>query len=480
MKVVTQARVATRTALAAIVLIAVMIALANREVVDARDQRTRMLEIAGALAEMRLVTFEYVLYRQERARTQARAVAARLERLLADPPFHDPEQAQRFADLRERNTVAVRAFAEFVPRTVGAAASPDPAQAALEEQLASRLLLLQQDSAADAFELTDHAVRRIDDAQRRVVAVIAAGLALVALATMGTAWLIDRRALRPLRGIGQATHQVAAGHWAYQLPVQGDDEIAEMARNFNAMTRSLRDAFARLEQQNHDLAALNQELESFSHSVSHDLRAPLRALDGFSQALLEDHAHQLDAQGADYLRRIIAASQRMGRLIDELLGLARVTRADLHREVVDLGELANDVLEPLRSAEPTRAVHVDVEDDLQVMADRGLLRIALANLLGNAWKFTGRAAEARIRIGARTRGGHTEYFVADNGVGFDMAHAQRLFGAFQRLHADDAFEGTGIGLATVQRVVRRHGGHVRAEAEPGRGATFWFTLQPST
>jgi signal transduction histidine kinase len=237
-----------------------------------------------------------------------------------------------------------------------------------------------------------------------------------------------------------------------------------------------------LEDANRELEATNRELEAFSYSVSHDLRAPLRSIDGFSQIMLEDYAEELDEEGKDYLGRVRAASQRMGRLIDDLLGLSRVTRGNMERKRVNLGSLATEVAEELREAKPERKVEFSAQKELEVWGDPKLLRVALVNLIGNAWKFTEKEPEARIEFGRDEdlswRGRVPVYYVRDNGAGFEMAYAAKLFGAFQRLHGEDEFEGTGIGLATVQRVVHRHGGRIWAESQAGHGATFYFTLRP--
>ncbi len=224
------------------------------------------------------------------------------------------------------------------------------------------------------------------------------------------------------------------------------------------------------------LNAVNKELETFGYSVSHDLRAPLRAIDGFSQALLEDYLDRLDAEGQDYLRRVRAASQRMAQLIDDLLNLSRVARNELSCKPVDMSELARSVIAVLRERDPGRSIEVRIAEDMQAQADARLLRIVFENLLGNAWKFTRHASPARIEVDKVACDGQTAYMVRDNGVGFDMAYANKLFGAFQRLHGSDEFEGTGIGLATVQRIIHRHGGRVWAEAAVGKGAAFYFTL----
>jgi PAS domain S-box-containing protein len=217
--------------------------------------------------------------------------------------------------------------------------------------------------------------------------------------------------------------------------------------------------------------ATSRELESFSYSVSHDLRAPLRAIDGFSAAVLEDNGHQLDEEGRASLRRVRAAAQRMGELIDDLLELSRVSRQELKREPVTLSGLARVILADLQKRDPERQVTVAIEPNLSADCDPRLLQVALENLLGNSWKFTSKKPSASISFG-RVGGA---FYVKDDGAGFEMDYANKLFGAFQRLHGKHEFEGTGIGLATVQRIVHRHGGRIWAESEPGKGATFHFT-----
>ncbi|WP_051181676.1 PAS domain S-box protein [Thermithiobacillus tepidarius DSM 3134] len=225
-----------------------------------------------------------------------------------------------------------------------------------------------------------------------------------------------------------------------------------------------------------ELTAANRELEAFSYSVSHDLRAPLRAIDGFSQALLEDYGEALDMAGREHLARVRRASQRMAELIDDLLNLSRITHSEMHRRSVNLSELAGQAAEHLRATQPQRPVTVVIVPDVIAHGDARLLQIALENLLGNAWKFTRKQADARIEFGMREQDGQPVYFVRDNGAGFDMAYADKLFGAFQRLHSPGEFEGHGIGLATVARIIARHGGRIWAEGAVGRGATFYFTL----
>lgn len=232
-----------------------------------------------------------------------------------------------------------------------------------------------------------------------------------------------------------------------------------------------------LQRRNADLEVSNKELEAFAYSVSHDLRAPLRSIDGFSQALLEDYLEKLDPVAQDYLRRIRAATQRMGQLIDDLLTLSRVSRTEMRQETVNLSALAEAIVAELQQIHPDRGAQFVLEPELLVQGDTRLLRVMLVNLLENAWKFTSKQSQARIELGTEIQdNGKKIYFVRDDGAGFDMAYADKLFGAFQRLHTLSEFPGNGIGLATIQRIVHRHGGRVWAEGAVGKGATFYFTL----
>jgi two-component system sensor histidine kinase/response regulator len=245
--------------------------------------------------------------------------------------------------------------------------------------------------------------------------------------------------------------------------------LAESEQAARALAETRAELVAELEHK-------NRELESFSYAVSHDLRAPLRRIDSFSRAVLESQGEKLDATGFKYLERVREASQHMSQLIDDVLYLSRVTRAELREHDVDLSALAELILARLQEGEPSRMVEVKVRPGVVVTGDGQLLRIALENLLENAWKFTSKQAETRIEFGVTQAAGEPTYFVRDNGAGFDMTYADRLFGPFQRLHAQGDFPGSGIGLATVQRIIHRHGGRVWAEGLVGQGATFQFTL----
>jgi light-regulated signal transduction histidine kinase (bacteriophytochrome) len=308
------------------------------------------------------------------------------------------------------------------------------------------------------------------------------------------AWTIGHRYTQPMRDLANAANAIGSGDYTRRVEVKHADELGILAAAFNRMGNEIQreigerqqaeatvrkmnsELEARVRERTTELETANDELQAFSYSVSHDLRSPLRSIDGFSQALLEDYDSQLDDTGKDYLRRLRGGAQRMGHLIDDLLLLSRVTLQPINREDVDLAAMARELIGELHEQDPDRVAHVQIQEGLIALADRGLLWVALQNLIGNAWKFTANAVPAIIEVGARVTDGQTEFFVRDNGAGFDMAYADKLFTPFQRLHSAEEFRGTGIGLATVHRIVARHGGRVWADAAEGRGATFFFTV----
>ena len=255
-----------------------------------------------------------------------------------------------------------------------------------------------------------------------------------------------------------------------------EQEVVERRRAEEEVRQANEALEDRVEERTVQIAAANKELDAFAYSVSHDLRAPLRGIDGFSQALLEDYGERLDDTAKDYLGRVRAGCLRMGTLIDDMLQLSRLSRGEIHSREVDLSAMAGEIAEELRKSAPARAVAFEIAPGVVVRGDAVLLRAVMDNLLGNSWKFTGKTEGAKIAFGMQEKDGKKVLFVRDNGAGFDMAYADKLFAAFQRLHSLQEFEGTGIGLATVQRIIHRHGGEIWAEGEMGRGATFYFNL----
>lgn len=285
------------------------------------------------------------------------------------------------------------------------------------------------------------------------------------------------------RGILLATFSVAtltglaAGAFLYRRIRRTVEEVHTLKDQLLTTNAGLE---ARVQERTAELRAANAELESFAYAVSHDLRAPLRAMSGFSQALEEDYGPLLDDEAKDYLRRIVAASHNMGELIDGLLALSRQTRGELQREAIDLSALCSRLLDELQRTSPQRAVRCEIEPKLTLYGDARMIEAAFRNLLGNAWKYTEKQPAPEIRVFASTKDGARAVAIRDNGAGFEMKFAAKLFQPFQRLHRKDEFAGLGIGLATVQRIIHRHGGQVSAEAAPGQGATFWISLPEPT
>lgn len=255
-------------------------------------------------------------------------------------------------------------------------------------------------------------------------------------------------------------------------------DVTEHKRTADALAKAHDEMERRVDERTAELKTVNEELESFNYSVSHDLRSPLRGIDGFSQMLQEDFGYALDDAGRDYLQRIRAATERMGELIDDLLDLSRLTRTEVERQELDLSATADQIAAELQEREPVRKITIRVEKGMTAVGDSSLLRIALTNLLQNSVKFTHGREQALIEVGVSDEHEDTVYFVRDNGAGFSMNYAERLFVPFQRLHGVDEYVGTGIGLATVQRVIHKHGGSIWAVSKPNEGATFYFTLPP--
>jgi signal transduction histidine kinase len=312
---------------------------------------------------------------------------------------------------------------------------------------------------------------------------IAGSAAVFALGFGLVAFILIRRFTTPLEQLTIAVRRAAAGDFSHRVNEPLQDEFSSLTQAYNTMAaelgekdRRISEHEAHLRETNVRLEESNKELEAFSYSVSHDLRAPLRAIDGFSHALLEDYGPVLKGEGRDYLDRVRHGVQMMGDLIDDMLKLSRVNRAELTREKIDLSALARNQAEELTSRDPGRKAEFVIAPGMTAEADRRLVQILIGNLLENAWKFTRIKPKARIECGQIEDNGRSAFFIRDNGVGFDMKYIGKLFSAFQRLHERSEYEGTGIGLVIVMRIANRHGGRAWAEAVPGEGATFFFSL----
>jgi signal transduction histidine kinase len=425
----------------------------------------------------------------------------RLQRVFLDAVAgRDPDALSTARDLRHRFFARLDAAGEAVePHEAAALRSAFDDYFSAANDVAHRLLA--SETGEGVVDAAAEMQRRQADVEQRIHVVAALdrhelagafgsaarsaqlageyGLAIGVACLIGAIGLSVRLGREVVRAVGEVTagfQLFGTGDFSRKITVRTGDELQLIAEKANEMAESLERIGAARAQAEHALAVANRELETFSYTVAHDLRAPLRAINGFSRALQEDLGNTLDEDSKDNLHRIAAAAQRMGELIDSLLSLAKVSRTELRRERIDMTQLAGVVVRQLRMLQADRQVTFLNDEGVVAYADRPLVQGVLENLLGNAWKFTVGRLDAEIRFGSETTKGERTYFVRDNGAGFDMAYAAKLFAPFQRMHKASEFAGTGIGLATVQRIVARHGGRVWATATVGQGATFYFTL----
>jgi signal transduction histidine kinase len=335
--------------------------------------------------------------------------------------------------------------------------------------------LIAKAAALDQHELTQAFAAAVDAEASATSSRLAISVVCL-LSAIVLSMALSRSLLRSVAEVTAGFRRFGAGDFHDRIRVTSTDELGAIAAQANEMAASLERLDRERTKAETALVLSNRELEAFSYSVAHDLRAPLRGINGFSRALLEDLEGRLDHESQDYLRRIAGGAERMGQLIDALLALSRVTRAPLERQSVNLTRVADTVVAQLRAADPDRLVEFVSEEGVAAHGDPTLLRAVLDNLIGNAWKFTRDRSPAHISFATARREGEVAYVVRDDGAGFDMAYAEKLFAPFQRLHAAEEFAGTGVGLATVQRIVHRHGGRIWAEGAVGKGASFQFTL----
>lgn len=294
------------------------------------------------------------------------------------------------------------------------------------------------------------------------------------------AWIMSRNITRPLKKLTRAAQSIASGNYTELVDIDRHDELGKLARAFNTMAVEVKNSQKNLEQKVKErtaqLEAVNKELEAFSYSVSHDLRAPLRAVNGYSVMLKEDYEPKLDAEAGRIINLIISNAKMMGQLIDDLISFSRLGRKEATHHTVDMKILAENSLKELMQNEDDNKFHVHVNALPRCHGDQSMLKQVWVNLLSNAIKYSSKNIESRIEIGARENNGMQVYFVRDNGVGFDMQYAHKLFGVFQRLHNQSEFEGTGVGLALVKRIINKHNGEVWAESSLGKGASFYFSI----
>jgi len=459
------------------------------------------------LTSAAFVTYEVVTFRQairSQLATRSRILAANSTAALAfaneadateilGALKYDPHMVA--AALYDRNgrvlaTYPVTAGAALVPATPqpdgyrfegGRLVGFTPVAQGQNQRLGTLYIASDTKAVSDALQLSG------------VIAIVV--LAIAMLAAYALAAKLQGRISEPILALAEtATAASTRQDYSLRAPKFGEDELGALTDSFNQMLgrieeqkRELQQHATRLEQRVAErtkelerraleLQAANSELDAFAYSVSHDLRAPLRSIDGFSQVLLEDYGAGLDEAARDSLQRVRAASQRMATLIDDLLKLARVTRTEMRTERVDLSGMAREIVLDIQRTTPDRQVEFAIAPGLEAQGDSRLLRVVLDNLLRNGWKYTGKQPQPRVEFTAMDENGSRVFVIKDNGAGFDMKYADKLFGVFQRLHSTAEFEGTGVGLATVRRIINRHGGRIWAEGIVDQGATFYFTL----
>jgi signal transduction histidine kinase len=486
----------------AVIMFAVLLAAISasaiytgQKVESASAQETIAANIAQGANELSYLANDYVIYQENQQLERWQTRFSSFSKDVASLKVSDPEQqalaSNIQANAQRMNDVFASVVSAFVNQSsdIGAVGSQSSFQVSW-----SRLSVQSQSLVSDASRLSGLLDADASQYQRFNSIFIIALISVFVAYFLFNYLMTQRRALQGLAKLQAGANVIGSGNLNYKIDEKGKDEIGDLSRSFNRMTVDLKEVTAskvelereaeerqraeeELRRTNAELEASNKELEAFSYSVSHDLRAPLRSMDGFSGALIEDYADKLDEKGKQYLKYVQESSETMARLIDDLLKLSRVTRSEMSYQTVNLSELAGKIVAELQRSEPERKVEVNIAPDIMANGDANLLRLALENLLNNAWKFSGKSSSARIEMGITDHNAKETYFVRDNGAGFDMKYADKLFKPFQRLHRDSEFPGTGVGLASVQRIIHRHGGEVWAESSIGKGATFYFTLR---
>lgn len=436
----------------------------NQRHVTAQNAMAQLFDIWSAVAQLRTASFEFVPQGNERARVQAETAIHKLHVLVSDDWLagavsdHADEERRLRREIRE-TLIEAEALLAWTT-TLAPSPSLEESERRTRALLNLKGLFLASNIASLSVILRDQIAASQVWADRVTFALggllLAMGLAAITL--------LERQILRPLQKLGQVAAEIGKGERqvAADLLLARNDEIGQLSRDLAAMVTKLENA--------------NKELESFSYSVSHDLRAPLRAIDAFSRKVVAGYGDKLDDEGRRQLQVVRDNAQRMGRLIDDLLAFSRMGQHEIASQQLDMDSLARSVVGDLRAAEAECAIEFVFAPLPPAQGDAAMLRQVWANLLGNAVKFSRRRQDARIEVGGRVDAGEVLYWVKDNGAGFDVQYADKLFGVFQRLHRQDEFEGTGVGLAIAQRILHRHQGRIWGEGKPDGGATFWFTL----
>lgn len=467
----------------------------DNQVTKSQEQRDRASDIAQGASELGYLANDYLIHgeSQQLRRWQARYASFSSEVAALHAGTPGQEALVRGIQI---STNRLKEVFDSVAATLEG--QPPDSSGTIDQAFlqvsSSRLAIQTQGLTSDASRLSQLLDSQADRFQRQST-IVGVGLAGVFVAYLVVTFMvIHRRVLAGMARLQSGAAAIGAGKLDSRIEDGARDEIGELSRAFNQMTANLKGVTAskaeleaeiaarketeqKLRRNMMDLEASNRELEAFAYSLSHDLREPLRSLDGFSQAVIEDYEDRLDGTGRDYLMRIRGAAQHMSQITEDMLRLSRIVRTELQLEMVDLSALTSSIAEDLVGRHQERTVEFIIEGGIVVNGDASLLQMAMVNLFENSWKFTAKRPQARIEFGATLVDGRRVYFVKDNGVGFDMKYVDKLFQPFQRLHRDADYQGTGVGLATVQRIIRRHGGEIWAESDMGRKTAVYFTLQ---
>jgi len=501
MKIRTRLQIVTVFSAALLVIMALLFCWSQNRLTTANKAKDLVDEIVNSVFERNALRIDYLNNNSQGAKQQWLSKQLQISALLKKAPtmFVSIDTRQTFEDLQKSIEGSSVVFQQIIQNRedgrIGVHGQDRVNDS--ENRLVGQLMQIFFDTIADARRLQEVSNHLIASTQRTAAMITLAIIFTVALFMILVAWTLGRIIRKGMESLQLAAAAIGVGNLTYTITYCGEDEFAEVAEAFNTMSGKLAESHADLEQEidkrkrtsdkiehlNSELTqtvsqlqGANRELEAFAYSVSHDLRAPLRAMCGFSQALVEDFGNKLAVEARDYLDEIVIGSRHMGQLIDGLLTLSRSTRGELCRDRVNLSEMSDRLRGDLEKSEPQRRVEWQIEPGLNAGGDARMIEVIMRNLLGNAWKYTVGRAEPIIRVYAELKGDERFFCVADNGAGYDMAHAGKLFQPFQRLHRQDEFLGLGIGLATAQRIVHRHGGTIHATGVPHKGATFCFSL----
>lgn len=501
MKIRTRLQILTAASTALVVIMAFLFYWSQQRLAIANKAKNLADEIVSSVFERNTLRNDYLNNDDKRAKEQWFSKQNQLSDLLKSAPDNLVSISNReiFTDIQNKISESSVIFQKILDNRESArnGGRQQPETEVIENRLVAELLLKFLDTIADARKLQVAGNELIASTQRTAAWVSLSIIVTVALFMIVVAWSIGRIIGKGIESLQHGAAAIGAGDLHYTIPNAAGDEFASVAYAFNTMSSKLAESHAALEEDivarkvvaceieglnqelQHTVSQLrsaNQELEAFAYSVSHDLRAPLRAMSGFSEALLEDFGDKLDVEARDYLDEIIIGSRHMGQLIEGLLTLSRSTRGEIRRDLVDLSGMADNIRAELEAAEPNHLVEWVIEPGLSAEGDARMIEVIMKNLLDNAWKYTSGKEKPIILVYSEMEGCEQFFCVADNGAGFDMAHAAKLFQPFQRLHRQDEFPGIGIGLATAQRIVHRHGGTISATSVPHQGARFRFSL----